>query len=184
MRHGYLLFIFALIAGSIPITPQNILAREFLTDQEIKKIQEAQEIDRRVRIYMEAAEFRLKTAQERLSGVESVEGDPLEFFTPEDMVDGYYQIVRSVMLNLEGAFEEPTRDLNKIKSGLKSLKKVTDKTGKRLEILKRIAEENRKEELWNLVNQAIDITEEANEGAVYGLDKIAEIMDRNRRRRR
>ena len=184
MRSGYLFLIFAMIAGAIPVTPQSVFAREFLTDQEIKKIQEAQEINRRVRIYMEAAELRLETAQERLSGVESVEGDPLEFFTPEQMVDGYYQIVRSVMLNLEGAFEEPNRDLNKIKSGLKSLKKVTDKTRKRLETLKRIAEENSKEELWNLVSEAIDITEEANEGAVYGQEKIAEITDQNRRRRR
>ncbi len=184
MRSGYLLLIFALVTCAIPTVTQNGIAKEFLTDEEIKKIQEAQEINRRVRIYMEAAEFRLKTAQERLSGVESAEGDPLEFLTPEEMVDGYYSIVRSVMLNLDGAYQEPAPDLNKIKSGLKTLRKSTEKAGRQLEMLKRTAEDNRKEELWNLVNKAIDITEGAHEGAVYGLEKIDELSDRNRRRRR
>ena len=181
MRPGYLPLIVALTIGAILVTTQNIPAREFLTDQEIKKIQEAQEIDRRVRIYMEAAEFRLKTAQERLSGVESAEGDPLEFFTPEEMLDGYYRILRSVMLNLDDAYQKPLADLSRIKGALKSLRKATDKAGKQLEILKRIAEEKRKEELWNLVNKAIDITEGAHEGAAYGLEKIEEISDRNRK---
>jgi hypothetical protein len=181
MRLGYLPLIIALTAGTILVTTQNVAARDFLTDQEIKKIQEAQEIDRRVKVYMEAAEFRLKTAQERLSGVESIEGDPLEFFTPEEMLDGYYRILKSVMLNLDDAYQEPLADLNKIKGGLKSLRKSTDNAGKQLEILRRIAEEKRKQELWNLVNKAMDITEGAHEGAVYGLEKIKELSDRKRK---
>ncbi len=183
MRSRLLFFVFVLITGPMPGTRRNVLGREFLTDLEINKIQEAQEIDRRVRIYMEAAELRLKTVQERLSGVEPVEGDPLEFFTPEEMVDGYYQILRSVMLNLDGAYEEPSPDLNRIKSGLGSLRKTTEKAGRQLEILKRTAEEQRKEELWNFVNKAIDITEGAYEGAVYGLEKLSAEADKRRKRR-
>lgn len=184
MRSGYLLLIFALATCAILALAQTGNAKEFLTDEEIKKIREAQEINRRVRIYMEAAEFRLKTVQERLSGVESVEGDPLEFFTPEEMVDGYYSIVRSVMLNLDGAYQEPAPDLNKIKSGLNTLKKSTEKAGRQLEMLKRTAEDQRKEELWNLVNKAQDITQGAHEGAVYGLEEIDRLTDRNRKKRR
>ncbi len=184
MRPGYLLLAFSLFTGVLLSTTRNGLTREFLTDEEIKKIQEAQEIDRRVKIYMEAAEYRLKTAQERLSGVESFEGDPMEFFSPGEMVDGYYQILRSVMLNLDGAYEEPGRDLNKIKSGLNSLRKTTDKTGRQLEFLRKIAEDKKDESLWNLVNKAMEITEGAHEGAVYGLKKIDEIFERNRKRRR
>jgi hypothetical protein len=184
MRPEYLPLIIALTIGTILVTTQNVTARDFLTDEEIKKIQEAQEIDRRVKIYMEAAEFRLRTAQERLSGVESVEGDPLEFFTPEEMLDDYYRILKSVMLNLDDAYQKPMADLNKINGGLKSLREATDKARKQLEILKRIAEEKRKEELWNLVNKAIDISEGAHEGAVSGLEKIEELSDRNRKRSR
>jgi alanine-alpha-ketoisovalerate/valine-pyruvate aminotransferase len=181
MRFPFLLLIFALaVCGSPAVIPTGN-AREFLTDEEIKKIQEAQDINRRVRIYMEAAEYRLKTAQERLSGVESVEGDPLEFFTPEEMVDGYYSIVQSVMLNLDGAYQQPAPDLNKIKSGLKTLKKGAEKAGRQLEMLKIIAEDQKKEGFWNLVNKAIEITDGAHEGAVYGMEEIDKLSDRNRR---
>jgi hypothetical protein len=158
--------------------------REFLTDEEIKKVQEAQEIDRRIKIYMKAAESRLETAEKRLLGEESEEGDPLEFFTAEDLVEGYYQILRSVMLNLDGAYQESGADLYKIKSGLKTLRKGTENAGKRLKILKQIAEDKQKEELWNLVNKSIDITEGAHEGAVYGLDKLEEILEKQEKRRR
>jgi hypothetical protein len=88
------------------------------------------------------------------------------------------------MLNLDGAYQEPAADLNKIKSGLKTLKKSTEKAGRQLGMLKRIAEDQRKEALWNLVNKAIDITEGAHEGAVYGLEEIDRLTDRNRKRRR
>jgi len=184
MHSRFLPLIFALAICTIQAVSPAGIAKEFLTDEEIIKIREAQEIDRRVRIYMEAAEFRLETAQARLSGEESVEGDPLEFFTPGEMVDGYYSIVRSVMLNLDGAYQQPAPDLNKINSGLKTLKKSTEKTGRQLEMLKRIAEDQRKEELWNLVNKAIDITQGAHEGAVSGLEEIEKLSDRNRGRRR
>ena len=73
------------------------LAKEFLTPDEIFKIQEAQEVEKRIKIYMDAAALRLKTAEERLQGKESVAGDPLEFFTVQEMLDGYNRIIRSVM---------------------------------------------------------------------------------------
>ena len=183
MRYGYLLLVFSLAAGALLSTTLNGLSKEFLTDEEIKRIQEAQEIDKRVKIYMEAAELRLQTAEERLSGKESEEGDPLEFFSPEDMLNGYYRILHSVMLNLDDAFRKPGTDLSQVEEGLKALKKTTDHTGRRLEVLKRMAEEKRKEELWNLVNKATDITEGAHEGAVSGLERISKIHERNRERR-
>lgn len=183
MRFRYLLMVSSLTAGALLSTTLNGLSKEFLTDKEIKKIQQAQEIDKRVKIYMEAAELRLKTAEERLSGKESVEGDPLEFFTPEDMVDGYYRILHSVMLNLDDAFRTPGTDLNEVEGGLKALKKGTDHAGRQLEILKRMAEEKRKKKLWDLVNKAMDIAEGAHEGAVSGLERISKIRERNRERR-
>ena len=53
-----------------------------------------------------------------------------------------------------------------------TLKKTTENAVKQLEILKRIAEEKKKEELWNLVNQAIDITKGALDGAESGLTRL------------
>lgn len=143
--------------------------KEFLTPQEIKKIQDAQEIEKRVKIYMEAAELRLNSAQQRLNGKESEEGDPLEFFTVEDMLDGYYRILKSVMLNLDEATQRPGNDPAKITKALKSVKDTTEKATKQLEILKKLAEDKRLEKVWNLTNQAIDINKGALEGATMAL---------------
>jgi hypothetical protein len=145
--------------------------KEFLTPKEIEQIQDAQEIDRRVKVYLDAAALRLKTAEERLGGKEAEPGDPLEFFTVEDMVDAYYRIIKSVMTNLDDAYQRPDVDREKVTKALKELKSGTEWAGKVLLSLKKTAEEKRKEDLWNLVNQSIDITNGAHEGAELGLSK-------------
>jgi len=147
------------------ISARSTPAKEFLTQQEIDKIQDAQEIDKRVKIYMEAAALRLKTAEERLGGKESNPGDPLEFFAVEDLIDGYYRILKSVMSNLDEAANRPTTDRKTLYKALETLKNGTETGEKNLVILKKIAEEKQKEELWNLVNSALDIARGAHEGA-------------------
>lgn len=165
--------------------------KEFLTEKEIQLIQDNRRIDLRVKIYMEAAALRLKVAEERLTGKESAPGDPLEFFTPEDMLDGYYRIVKSVESNLDDAANMKAADLARerklsqecpdcgtgaptgetIGKALSNLRKETEKNAAQLAVLKKIAEDKQKEELWKLVNHAIEINDEAHEGAVYGLSK-------------
>lgn len=150
-------------------------AKEFLTDKEIELIQEARIIETRVAVYMEAAGLRLQTAEDRLAGKESKEGDPMEFFSSEEMLDAYYQIIKSVMSNVGDAFENPNpRREGNISKALKSLKSETERSLKELVILKRIAEEKKKEELWNLINEAIAITNGAHEGAEEGLSRLSE----------
>jgi len=155
----------AYLFAASPLLP----GKEFLTDKEIQLIQDAQDVDLRIKIYLDAAALRLKTAEERLYGKESLEGDPLEFFTPEDLLDGYYRILRSVMFTLDEAFQKPGSDRAKLRSALKRLKKHTEQAAKDLEVLKKLSEERQKEELWNLVNKAIDINSGAYEGAESGL---------------
>lgn len=150
-----------------PLAPD----KEFLTPQEIAKIQEAQEIDARVKIYLAASALRLKTAADRLAGKESPPGDPLEFFSVEDMLDGYYRILRSVMLNLDDASAKLSTDPKKVQAALKNLKSATEAAVRQLDALKRIAEEQRREEVWKLVGKAIEINNGAHEGAVAALAK-------------
>jgi hypothetical protein len=145
--------------------------KEFLTSKEIEEVQDAREIDTRVKIYMNAALLRLKSAEDRLVGKESSPGDPLEFFMPEDMLDGYYRILKSVMINIDDASQNPGTHPGAIQKALKHLKSSTEAAAEELQILKKLAEEKRKEELWNLINNAIEITEGAHEGAEYGLSK-------------
>lgn len=145
--------------------------REFLTDKEIEKIQDAQEIDLRIKIYLDAAALRLKAAEERLNGRESEAGDPMEFYAPEDMLEGYYKILRSVMINLDDASQKSAGDRDRVIRALRRLKESADLSAKRLTVLKKIAEDKKKEYLWNLVNQAVEVTNGAREGAELGLSR-------------
>jgi hypothetical protein len=159
-----------LLLGVLPAGAQGRpRSKEYLTEDEITKIQDAQEIDLRTKLYMQAAALRLKVAEARLNGKESAPDDPMEFFSAEDMLDGYYQIVRSVMTNLDDAYQKPGGDRAKIVKALKNLKESTERAIGDLEIIKAIAEEKKLEDAWNLTNQALDIARGAHEGAELGL---------------
>lgn len=154
--------------------PPSCQAREFLTEKEIESIQRNPSAEKRVPIYLAAAELRLKAAEDRLVGKEPAEGDPLEFFTAEDMIEGYCGIIRSVMINLDEAFRDQRRSRPNIHGALKQLKKTMEHSAAQLEILKKIAEEKGKEELWSIMNNAIELTQGAREGAEYGLTQEPE----------
>ncbi len=157
--------------------------KEFLTPKEIEKIQDAQEIEQRIKVYMEAATLRLKTAVERLGGKESEEGDPLEFFTVQDMIDGYYRIMKSVMANLDEAYQRPDSDKAKLGKALKNVKDTTEWAGKILVSLKKTAEDKKDEDLWNAVNRAIDITGGLHDGVELGLQKNPAPPEKGKRKR-
>ena len=148
-------------------------AKEFLTDKEIELIQDAQEIDSRTRVYLDAAESRLKAADEGLQE-RSPRREIRWSFTAEDLIDAYCRIIDSVMHNLDETYRTSRKriaDPEKIRRALKALKGSAERNESELEILKRLAEEKQKEELWNLVNKAIEITQGAREGAEYGLSQ-------------
>lgn len=170
MKATRLVLLLQLLLGGLPANAlQKPGFKEYLTEDEITKIQDAQEIDLRTKLYMQAAELRLKVAEERLNGKESEPGDPMEFYSVEDMLGAYYQIVRSVMISVDDAFQKPGADRAKVVKALKSLKDGTDRALKDLEIIKAIAEEKKLEDVWNLTNQALDIARGAHEGAELGL---------------
>ncbi|MDI9612091.1 MAG: hypothetical protein QM330_03365 [Acidobacteriota bacterium] len=151
------------------VPPPASRARDFLTAGEVESIQGAPGIDARVNLYMDAAERRLRSAAERVTGGESDEGDPLEFLTAEQMLEDYLRILRSVMFAVDDAFQEPKRAKGDISTALRRLKGRTGELLKRLRDLRRLSEEKQKEALWNLVNQADEITEAARAGAEEGL---------------
>ncbi len=181
-------FVFLLLAAALLLPglsagspPASTADKEYLTPQEIEKIQDAQEIEKRIKIYMDAAMLRLKTAEERLGGKEAEPGDPMEFYSVAEMVDAYYRIIRSVMLNIDDAFQKSTTDKAKLGKALKNLKDTTEWAAKMLPSLKKTAEDKRDEELWNAVNKAIDITSGAHEGAELGLSKTPATPQKRKR---
>ncbi len=166
-----------LVSAALPAAQ----TREFLTAGEIQRIQDAQEIDARVKIYLQAAALRLKTAEERLTGKESRPGDPLEFFSVEDMLDGYYRCLRSVMINLDDAAQKPRTAPERLKKALTELRESTLRAAKDLAVLKKLAEEKQLEKAWSLIHQALDITQGAREGAELGLSRFPEEKSKGRK---
>lgn len=160
------LILSGLTTGIIPAK-----TREFLTEEEITLIQIKQRIDPRIKAYLEFASMRLKSAESRLLGEETEPGDPLEYLTPEDMLDGYYQIMNSVMLNLQDAHEGIREDTNSIRKALKELRKRTEESLRRLEFLKRLAQDREDKELLRLIGRAEEITKGAHEGAAHALEE-------------
>jgi len=75
------------------------------------------------------------------------------------------------MYNLDDAVRKPSTDKMKLVEALKNLKESTERAVKELAILKKVAEEQRKEELWNLVDRAMDIAHGAHEGAQAALGR-------------
>jgi hypothetical protein len=175
MKQCLVYLLSVLLIGRVLIPGACAAEREYLTNEEIQKIQDNQEINLRIKLYLEFAALRLKTAEDKLNGVEFPELDPFELALPEELLDAYYRIIRSVMINLDDAYQNADRrKAHKVQSALKALKGSTEKALVRLGILKRIAEEKKKEELWELVNKAIDITKGAREGAELGITKDAD----------
>jgi hypothetical protein len=165
-------FLIVFIFGTTHFPGARSFSKEFLTPKEIEKIQLAQEVDTRVKAYMEAAALRLKTARERFGGVESEAGAPLEFFTVEEMIEGYNRIMQSVMSNLEDAYQDESKDREKLRVALTSLRNGSKDAENPLAVLKKLAEEKLDEKVWNQVNQAIEITKGASEGAESGLSEL------------
>lgn len=149
-------------------------ARDFLTEKEIETLRENPGIDARANIYMDAAGRRLRSAEERLTGEEPPEGDPLELLTAEDLLEDYLRILRSAMVAVDDAFQEPRRAKGDIPTALRRLKGRTGDLLKPLQELRRLSEEKRKEALWNLVRQADEITRAARDGADEGLSLLRE----------
>lgn len=144
--------------------------REFLTEEEIDAIQRNQAIAPRVKLYLRAASLRLSSAEARLNGQETTPGDPLEYHTPEDMLDEYYRIVDSVMLNLEDAAQKFPPDKAGVRKALKHLRNVMKKSIPELETLKKIAAEKKDTELLRLIRRAADISNGALQGAEEALE--------------
>jgi hypothetical protein len=162
MRLTFFILIIPSILAAFCTSSAAVPEKEFLTEKEIIAVRKNQEIASRVRIYMEAAALRLKSAEERLNGKESAQGDPFEFFTPEDMLEGYSRILKSAMYNLDDASQRRDSGLT---AALKALKGGMEDAGDRLQILKKIAEDKKKERLGNLVDQAVETTDYAHERA-------------------
>jgi hypothetical protein len=154
-------------------------ARDFLTDKEIDLLQNTQSVANRTRIYMDAAALRLKTVKDKLSNKEYEAGDPMELLMPEEVLDDYCKILRSVHLITGYAIEAPDRRGNEsVEKALTILKAETTIALKELDILLRMAEEKQRNLLSGSINDAIDVTNDTFNDTV---EKLGDLHSKNPR---
>lgn len=155
------------------LLPSATSGRELLTGKEIEQLRLYRELDKRVEIYLKAAELRLDTLRQRLAGQESKEGDPLEFQSTLDLLEGYISAMRSIMANIDEAVgyrykKEFGRELVK---ALEKLKESSEKYQPRLEEILKEAAKRKDQQLYRQAERAIELTRGASEGASIGLER-------------
>ncbi len=141
------------------------------TDAEYEKVQDAQKLKDRVKIFMEIAESRLLEIERRREGTEW-KGDkenPLEFYTLAQMVHAYDRSIAGTMIFID---EKATRRLEKekeIKKALKQLNKKMQEFIPRLEPIRQQAVDEQDEELFIEIRSAMTNSDKALKGSQLGL---------------
>ncbi len=153
-----------LLPGAIP-------GRELLTEKEIEQLRLYRELDKRVEIYLKAAELRLDTLKQRLAGQESKEGDPLEFQSTLDLLEGYSRAMRSIMANIDEAVGYKKELGKELVNALEKLKESSEKYHPRLEEVLKEAVKRKDQQLYRQAERAIELTRGAVEGAKIGLER-------------
>jgi hypothetical protein len=165
---------------------QPLLDLDKFTEEEYTKVQYAQELVKRVDVFLEIAESRLdeidrrrqRVAEEDDGELEETEAigeeDPLLFYTYTDLLHAYCRAVEGILTNIDERVELKTANERDIR---RSLSKLADKVAEflpRLAALEDLVTEQRDERLYRKYREALRTTEIARKGAQFGLGAVGE----------
>lgn len=160
-------------AGPSPAVfpPMPWQSRDRFTDEEYGKLQLHQELKKRVEVFLDIAEDRLKEIQRRMKGGEweKEEENPLEFYTYWDMVHAYRQAIDGVMINIDEKAIHKTASEDEIRESLEKLNKKIQEFIPQLEPIKQLAIERKDEALYRELEKAQETSVIAQKGSLYGL---------------
>ncbi|MFQ5740356.1 MAG: hypothetical protein ACE5JX_15215 [Acidobacteriota bacterium] len=144
------------------------------TQAEYEKIQLAQKLSNRVKVFLKIAESRLREISTRIRDHQEKEQDPkesnpLEFFTPAQMVHAYSKAIDGVMVNIDDRAKRKTESKKEIHKSLKQLNKRILKFIPQLEAFQEFALQTRDEELYREVQKAMKTSDIARKGSQLGL---------------
>jgi hypothetical protein len=147
------------------------LVGDHFTDAEYVKIQDNQELVKRVDIFLEIAETRLKEIQRRLRKEEWKEKDdnPLEFHSTEEMVHAYERALTSIMYNIDEKARYKLATEKNIRKALEKLNKKITLFEPQLAPIKQLAIDSKDPLLYKLVLKAEKTSAVARKGSLLGL---------------
>jgi hypothetical protein len=163
-------------ASATARSPQGLWDLDKFTEEEFSEIQEAQELPKRVEVLLAIAETRFEEIDRRREGLEweEEEPNPLEFHTYEEMFFAYTRALETIMSNIDDKAEMQTASEKDIKKALKELEKKVSKFIPRLESLEGLIRSQKDEALAEQYLEALETSEIAHKGALYGLGAPAE----------
>jgi len=159
-------------AGMIPApSVRPVQTRDRFTDEEYTQIQLAQELAKRVEVFLEIAESRLGEIRRRMDKLEwkEKEENPLEFHTYRDMVHAYRQAIDGIMINIDEKAIYKTASEKEIEKSLKELNKGISEFIPQLEPIKQLAIELQDQALYKELLEAEETSITAQKGSLYGL---------------
>ena len=161
---------------SVAAPPARLQSRDRFTDEEYGKLQLHQELEKRVEVFLEIAEARLKEIQKRMKGGEREEEEenPLEFHTYWDMVHAYRQAIDGIMINIDEKAIYKTASEKDIRKSLEKLNKKIQEFIPQLEPIKQLAIDRKDEALYRELEEAQEISVVAQKGSFYGLGAPAQ----------
>jgi len=167
VSHGFLAG--ALRAEAEPARP--FQSRDRFTEEEFVRIQNNQDLLKRVEVFLDIAGDRLLEIQRRMAKQEwdGEEENPLEFYTYTDMVHAFNQAIDGVMINIDEKAAYKTAGEDEIEKSLGALYKAVTEYIPKLEPVKAMAMETQDRELYSKVLQAEETSLTAQRGALYGL---------------
>ena len=144
------------------------------TQAEFHSIQENQQLEKRVEVFLEIAESRLSEIRRRRLNIEWKEDEenPLEFYTYWDMVHAYLNSLNSMMVNIDEKATHKSASEDELR---KSLEKIDKKIGEFPSLLKPIEElatELQDESLYREILKAQEATVVVQKGVRYGLEVL------------
>ncbi len=141
------------------------------TDAEYEKLRDAQEIRNRVKVFLEIAESRLDELDRRREEREwdKEEDNPLEFFTPGQLLRAYNRAVVGTMVNIDERAKYKTSPEKDIRKALEAVNKKASEFIPRLESVRQYAIDRKDEELFLEWREAKKQSDIALKGSQFGL---------------
>jgi hypothetical protein len=146
-------------------------SKDRFTEEEFGKLQLHQELEKRVEVFLEISEARLKEIQRRMKGEEweEKEENPLEFHTYWDMVHAYRQAIDGIMVNIDEKAIYKTAPEKDIRKSLEKLNEKIQEFIPHLEPIKQLAIDRKDEALYLELEEAQEISDIAQKGSLLGL---------------
>jgi hypothetical protein len=158
---GILLFLsINVLCASRPLQSKG----DYLNEQEVERVQEAQEIELRTQVFLFIANRRLKVLTGELKQQTKKEEEawgPLPQGSPTELLDSYRKTMSELMDKIDDSHER-----NPKAEGLKkALKRVADSTDQQLKMLDSLRSKFSDEEAQHVWKGALEVAKTANDGA-------------------